>query len=83
MYGPQNQYANENNAVRNEIAFQNLIAVANNPVLFNALSEEAQKKLVSTIATYTEENLKAIEYYRESNLGENHKWEEPKHHSQR
>jgi hypothetical protein len=83
MYGSQNPHANQNNATKNEIVFQNLIAVANNPVLMGALSEEAQKKLIATIAVYTEENLKAIEYYRESNLGQNHKWEEPEHHSKR
>jgi len=45
MYGSQNPYANANNAIRNEIAFQNLIAVANTPVLFNALSEEQMAKI--------------------------------------
>lgn len=66
MYGESNHFRDENNATRNEIAFQNLIAVANNPILFGALSEETKQKLIETIATYTEENLQAIEYYRNS-----------------
>lgn len=83
MYGSENPFNDKNNATRNEIAYQNLIAVANNPTLFNALSDGAKEKLIETIAAYVEDNLKAIEYYRESNLGQYHKWEEPKHHSKR
>lgn len=80
MYGSQNPFSDQNNATRNEITFQNLIAVANNPTLFNALSEEAKAKLIETIATYVEENLKAIEYYRNNDSSRVHKWEEPKSH---
>ena len=64
MYGDVNTLAaanNANNLVRNEISFQNLIAVASNPTLFNALDDQTKEKLVLMIASYTKACLLAMQ----------------------
>lgn len=44
----------------NEIAFQNLISIVNNPTLFNALDKEAQDNLIKIIASYAKLSIKSI-----------------------
>ena len=46
MYGYANDHATDNNLVRNEISFTNLIAIANNKMLFDALDPETKQQLV-------------------------------------
>ncbi len=53
MYGYANDCATDNNLVRNELSFQNLIAVANNKMLFEALDAQTQQELIMMIAAYT------------------------------
>ena len=63
MYGVVNEFKDDNNILRNEVAIQNLIAVANNSMLFDALDDETKVKLVDFIKMYTKSCLGAIEKY--------------------
>ncbi len=53
MYGDVNIFHDENNILRNEITFTNLIAIANNQTLFNSLDHMTQQELVKIIGAYT------------------------------
>ena len=57
---------------QNEITIHNLIAVASNPKLYEALEHGTQKKLVQFIASYTKKCLDNIEKhnYEETNTRE-------------
>ncbi len=48
------------NQVSNEVSYQNLINIANNPILFRALDEETQQMLIDTIRIYTVDCLENI-----------------------
>lgn len=74
MYGDVNPFADKNNAVKNELVIQNLIAIANNPIIFQRLEKEVQHQLVATLLVYTEENLEAIAHYRSVDFSDVHKW---------
>jgi len=45
---------------RDEITFSNLIAIANNQKIFQALDEETQNKLIQLLCAYTKENIDTI-----------------------
>ena len=60
MYGYANDHATDNNLVRNEISFTNLIAIANNKMLFDALDPETKQQLVKIIAIYTKGCIESI-----------------------
>ena len=46
-------FHNENNILRNEVAFTNLIAPANIFILFNSLDEKTKKDLIRILCAYT------------------------------
>lgn len=60
MYGSINECDTRGNQVRNEISIQNLIEIATNPELFNALDEKTKTELKHLIAVYTRECIDAI-----------------------
>lgn len=45
---------------KNEITFSNLIAIANNKKIFQALDGETQNKLIQLLCAYTKENIDTI-----------------------
>lgn len=53
MYGSAIEAANSNNLLRNEVSFTNLIAIANNPAVFNSLDTTTQQELVKILCAYT------------------------------
>ena len=63
MYGYVNTFQDDNNNIRNEMAIENLIAIANNSVLFGALDSETKTRLVDFVKMYTKSCLDAIEKY--------------------
>ena len=54
MYGYAQEGSYSTNILRNEISFANLIAIANNKELFQALDEVTQSQLVDVICAYAE-----------------------------
>ena len=59
--------SNESLVISNEISITNLIAIANNPVLFNALDQDTQNKLIKIVCGYTKACISSI---MESNTSE-------------
>ena len=45
------------NQLKNEIAYSNIIAVANNQALFNMLDKQTQENLIKIIGAYTKANV--------------------------
>ena len=51
---------NNSQQVSNEISITNLIAIANNPTIFNALDQDTQEKLIKIICGYTKACVSSI-----------------------
>jgi len=53
-------YADDTEQIANETVFATLAGVANNPAIFSKLDKETQKKMISLLAAYAEQNVDLI-----------------------
>ena len=55
--------SNDETKMINEKVIQNLISIASNPKLFDALGVDTRERLIAFVSSYTKNNLDAIEKY--------------------
>lgn len=46
--------------INNETVFNTLVGISNNPAIFSKLDEETQKKMISLLVAYAQENVHLI-----------------------
>ena len=59
MYGEMSRL-DDVRPIRNEVSFTNLIAIANNPEIFEHLDREIQQRLIQVLCGYTKVCIDAI-----------------------